>query len=921
MKTARTQCGIPGIDAGSGPILHLLAIVLVAGMPPASLGAPRVVGSSVPEGGIATISNLSLRVTVQFDEKVAPVTDPSAIPLVTHGGKAALPSQFSVSHTGLELTALFQGVKEGDYVFTLANGRVRGISGEELDGDGDGTPGGDYALSFTVDSTVRPLPIPLIPRVPPGSLVHDPFFSAKIFPKGDADSYVVGLGTGQLLSVVVESSETVKPKISVRNPADSLIGTSVPGAHGSGALIQALSIPTSGFYRITISGIGTNTGNYNVDITLNAAVEEEGLTGLPNDMVSVAESIDLSFIPLPGGLRRAAVVGKLPKPEAVPPEIPGDQGIESTLSSSSTPETDPADRYSFTLNAGAYVSLALDSEFRQASGLSLLASDGSILVEGTNAAHLAAWIGPTAIPSTGTYRATVEGTAGRYTLVVVENGQFEIESNNGVQEARYIGQHGRVLGAVDDATGADHFLVGLARGDGLTIETHTPFAGPFEFQNSLDPAIELYDPSGQLVHLETGSAPDGKNAVLHHFAEHYGPYRIRIFSEQSAGEYLLVSDVLDRRVDKDGDGLPDAWEQKYGLNPNDNGTINWIDGALGDPDKDGAPNRAERTAGTNPNNSTSVFAIVDVSQGSVSNDLAITFATQPAIRYAIEYVDSYPTNQSAPVWTGFSNSRDGVGTWFETNTEAGTYTFVDDFSEATSGGNPQNGRRHYRVHIPSLAIFADPNFVHYDKEAGIASEGINLEAALVALGYAVNPFSGVSAGAFSAGIAATDTLVIPELERQSLAPVLSSGAISTISNFVANGGTILIHSQFSDHDEEFINTVFGLNLAPGLEASGSASSLKTQATAGTMFENSRSPLPNNDGIRTWLTSSLPETAQHSLYEFENTGIDFTSVAMIPFGRGKIVFLAWDWYDGVPIGSQDGGWLEILEAATLEGLKP
>jgi len=43
--------------------------------------------------------------------------------------------------------------------------------------------------------------------------------------------------------------------------------------------------------------------------------------------------------------------------------------------------------------------------------------------------------------------------------------------------------------------------------------------------------------------------------------------------------------------------------------------------------------------------------------------------------------------------------------------------------------------------------------------------------------------------------------------------------------------------------------------------------------------------------------------------------------MIPFGRGKIVFLAWDWYDGVPIGSQDGGWLEILEAATLEGLKP
>jgi hypothetical protein len=81
-------------------------------------------------------------------------------------------------------------------------------------------------------------------------------------------------------------------------------------------------------------------------------------------------------------------------------------------------------------------------------------------------------------------------------------------------------------------------------------------------------------------------------------------------------------------VDTDGDGLPDAWENQFGLNPNAAGGN---DGPNGDPDGDGATNAQERTAGTHPRSfHTRLFA-----EG-VSNDFFTT-------RFAVLNTGSAPS--------------------------------------------------------------------------------------------------------------------------------------------------------------------------------------------------------------------------------------------------------------------------------------
>jgi uncharacterized repeat protein (TIGR01451 family) len=84
-------------------------------------------------------------------------------------------------------------------------------------------------------------------------------------------------------------------------------------------------------------------------------------------------------------------------------------------------------------------------------------------------------------------------------------------------------------------------------------------------------------------------------------------------------------------LDADGDGMPDAWEQQYNLNPN-----NAAD-ALLDADADGQNNLDEFKSGTNPQDANSVMRITNIVV--VGGDVRMQFHGVLGRTYRLERLD------------------------------------------------------------------------------------------------------------------------------------------------------------------------------------------------------------------------------------------------------------------------------------------
>ncbi len=158
-------------------------------------------------------------------------------------------------------------------------------------------------------------------------------------------------------------------------------------------------------------------------------------------------------------------------------------------------------------------------------------------------------------PGWGTWSTGLEATTGQ-SIGTFPNGDGGIVVGNGgrtilngflqdtpADAAQGVQLAENEIGATLVTTDKDFYSVQVNAGDNLSINTATPggtSASGLQFANDLDPALDLYDPSGSLVASAAGNAGDGRNSHLTYTALATGTYYVRVSGANgTSGEYTV----------------------------------------------------------------------------------------------------------------------------------------------------------------------------------------------------------------------------------------------------------------------------------------------------------------------------------------------------------------------------------------------
>ncbi|MCA9259400.1 MAG: Ig-like domain-containing protein, partial [Planctomycetales bacterium] len=236
--------------------------------------APRVDSTSVAEGSVLVAGAFQFIAT--FSEPLDPTTLDAADIVLTGNVTGQYPaSTFTYDEGTRTLTADFDAIVEDIYTLVLLSGddAVKDLAGNALDGEfqpptGDGLPGGDFTLHFSVDQS-EPTQVALVRQEPLGSRVAATWRMPGVINRvGDADLYSLELAAGELMSVVITPSE---PSAVMTL---EIVGSTFPlVSAGPGQSIAALipQIEASGTTLVRIkSDVATQ---FYLDVAVNALLE------------------------------------------------------------------------------------------------------------------------------------------------------------------------------------------------------------------------------------------------------------------------------------------------------------------------------------------------------------------------------------------------------------------------------------------------------------------------------------------------------------------------------------------------------------------------------------------------------------------------------------------------------------------------
>ncbi len=213
--------------------------------------------------------------------------------------------------------------------------------------------------------------------------------------------------------------------------------------------------------------------------------------------------------------------------------------------------------------------------------------------------------------------------------------------------------------------------------------------------------------------------------------------------------------------------------------------------------------------------------------------------------------------------------------------------------------------------VENVALFFNTSYVDSNGTSS-SDEAYNLKLTLEGFGHTVTTFTGITAAEVTTALAGKSILAMPEMESGDLNTAMAADAKQVINDWVNAGGILIVMNDNSNRGGTFINGVFG---AYGLQRGSPPGYIpypRQEGANGTAFENSSASVTGKSATIPLLVSSLPSGALN-LY---GDGDTLSAVFYKSEGYGAVYFFAWDWYNAAPNGSQDAGWLDVLEVATV-----
>lgn len=529
-------------------------------------------GAALPAGRTLTLTGGDLTLSLVLTEELAGAPTEASFRLFDRDTlQTYTPSPGDVLYDAAErrVTAVFHDVPDGRWTLTLPAGGFLDRAGNAMDGEplgtaidatptGNNSPGGDYALSFSMDVASGAFPVPLTARDPIGSLVYEGQTTGVIASSGDEDLYTIALDAGQRLSVGLDPDAMLAARLVIEDPSGGVLDDQVAYAAGVPLLSQRLEVAQSGVYRLRISCLNGEAGAYRLRLALNAGLEGESFGGPINDARTVAEPLPLTSWVDSATYGAVAAVLEVPFPSFSAAPLDYYQiAIRGTVHSAAD-----LDWFNLgTMNAGDTLTVSLAglagarglladpviSLYRNVGGVPVLVAQDDNSGPGSDALLL-----DRAIATTGQYYLLVDGAStatGSYTAgirlrsstppALGSGGVAESETNDGFSQADVAGNSWRRVNYRSSTSAAltpddvDLFGCDLTLGSLVSVEVT---AAP-----GLDVRVALVDSFGNRLAAEDGtSAGLGANSAIYAFrADRTGNYFVEVQAASGSGDYSV----------------------------------------------------------------------------------------------------------------------------------------------------------------------------------------------------------------------------------------------------------------------------------------------------------------------------------------------------------------------------------------------